>query len=445
MGMELSTRSVTREMLKIDIRNYLASLPDEERWSDMFDASAGNTLIDILVGITEMLLYKLNIARKDSYLPESITPTATYLLGSMLGYNPNRKTAATGVVNVTFKNAITTPFSIPESFQFDYDIPLVSSSAVTVSPGNTTKAIPVYQGEWITKVFSYDTNNLEGIEWEVLVLDENEFQIDQFKVNVDVDGLPLTVVQRVETYNDESVIVRTDYKGGIQLRFGNGQTGYRLRASSVVTVRYLRTLGIAGNLNPAINLGPYVVSGNEFTAVTGNILGGSDEDSVAKIKTLASQFYQTQGRAVTQKDWVAILMSYPGVISANAKRDEVACCTINVAVVLDTEVALTSPEQTALFEYLDDYKMESAQVAYVQPTWVDLTLDITIVVDLYFVDTGVQALIEAYIAENYTLNLGATFRSTKTASDLIDVVGAKRVYLTAVNLSAEYPDIALTA
>jgi len=441
--LNLSTRAQTREVMIAEIKTYLETLPDYERWKDFFEASTGRTMLDLMVGISELLLYKLEVRSLDSYLPTAISQSATYLLAQMVGYNPNRKHHAVGTARFTFRVPPPNSLSIMEGYAFDEEIPLVVSKNTIVPQSTSSIDVPIIQGEWVETIFSQANGNLIGQDWEVLRVEENNFQVDQMEVYVRKDGKLLKTVDRIETATSESVLVRTDYRGGLLLLFGDGFYGEKLESGSEVLVKYLRTLGRGGNVSAGYDLGPQIFG--TFIAdvvVQQSVQGGSDEDSLYKVKHLASRFFQTQGRAVTAYDYVAIVESFPGVISAKVKRIDDECCTICVSAIkqkvrdTDEDHEWSEDEITDLKLYLEDYKMLSTKIDFWQPEPVPIDLNVRIVVPLLFNTSEVLSDVRQFIIDNFCYKLGGNWYPTNALDAIADMsVHIKRVYFVDDDLS----------
>lgn len=447
--LELTPRAQTRSLMLSEIETYLTTLEDWERWKDFFESSTGKTLIDILTGIAELLIYKLEVRSLDSYLHTALSKSAVYLLAHMVGYNPNRKSHGHGVVRIRFRVPPPMDLVLPEGFEFDHDIPLVCAENIHIPKNTSELLIPVIQGKWMTQVFSRAENNLIGKDWESIVVNSGEFNIDQYKIYVEVDNALVELVHRIEKVTPNSVIARTDYRGGVILLFGDGVFGLRLRSSSVVRVKYLFTQGQDGLVPVNKDLGTYSIGNYIFDAIVHSaVQGGSNEDSISKVKYLASRFFQTQGRAVTAYDYQAITMSYPGVISAQVVRDDDQCCTVLISALKDVAISQnlytwSRPEIDDLLAYLEDYKMLSSRLIFVQPEALDLDLHITVVVPPLFESSDLDGKIWQYIVDTYCYQLQGRFLSTKVIDNITDNhPGVKRSYLR-VNESLEYPDIEL--
>lgn len=450
--LNLSTRAQTREVMLAEVQAYLESLPDYVRWKDFFEASTGRTIIEILIGISELLMYKLEVRSLDSYLPTAISQSATYLLAQMVGYNPNRKYHSSGTVAFRFRTPTGTSFSIPEGYAFDQDIPLAVSANIEVPRNTTIINVPVIQGAWVNLTFS--GSQILGKDWEVLRIEETNFQVDQTHLYVEHDDVLLEVVDKIEMVGPNSVIARTDYRGGVLLLFGDGTFGVKLNTNSVVNVRYLRTLGLSGIVYSGFQLGPHLIgNGIADVIVSSNVQGGSNEDSIQKVKSLASKFFQTQGRAVTQYDYEAVVMSFPGVISAKVKRIDDACCTICVSalkqkVLVNKEnYEWSDVEISELMLYLEEYKMLSTKIEFWQPQPIPINLHVRIVVSPSFGIQNITESVRSFIIDNYCYKLAASFYPTAVLDAIADsFTGILRVYFTDDDLtdgSSPYTDISI--
>lgn len=446
MALQLTTRATTRATLEKEILLYLATMDDSVRWKDYFESSTGKTLIDLLIGISELLLYKLETRSLDSYLLTSISKPAAYLLSQMVGYNPNRKFHSLGTVRCEMDFVNEASWVVPAGYLFDAEVPLVTTENTVFPVGETSVVVKVMQGEWVDLTFSVDNDNLKGNSWEILKIDSNDFKVDQKQILVQVDGELIKCVDKVEKVDANSVIVRTDYLGGVFLLFGDGEFGYKLRPSSIVKVRYLSTLGFDGVLPAGTQLGSFIISQEIIRAVVeSSVQGGSNEDDIDKIKFLASRFFQTQGRAVTRWDYQAILMSYPGVISAQARKNTDTCCTIQLCGLKTTHAYWSQSEVDDLFTYLYDYAMLSARLEWVQPQPVEIQIHITIVVPPLFNNFTIEQEVEDYIKKTYCYQLGNTLYPTRVVDNVTDMFSdVIRSYITQLNgVNDTYLDINL--
>lgn len=453
----LESRKITRNKMFEAIEAYVGTLPDSETWKDFFTGSTGKLTLDLITGVGELGLFKVEIRGRESYLLTARSKSAAYLLSTLIGYNPNRKRRAQGFVRAEIRPPAIAPFTIPGGFQLDYTYPLVINNNYNVSPGDKfITNIETWQGEWVTLEFSTSNSNLQGIEWEVLIVPELDFRVDHFEVYVDVDGVVYTftgnnisgiiykLVDKIQQVDQTSIIVRTDYLGGILIMFGDGEFGPRLTTSSVVKVTYLRTLGAAADVPIGTKVGSFIIAGQEVRfQVTERIAGGASEDPVEKVRFVSPRFFQSGGRAVTKEDYEAVGLSFPGVISCKVQRDELECCTANVAVLRENLERHTLAFQQDMLDYFDEFKMVTVLVKIIQPTPIDLNLIFRVVIRQGPDQTALTQKIQDEV-NRYANRLGQTFQTTQ----LIDVISdldplILRVYADDVNGFTTYPDIQL--
>lgn len=411
--MIIPPRSYNRQQILAQLQSFITGLPDYARWKDFFDSSVGETLLDLLASIIEFLHYKIDVRTYDAYLRTAITKPAVYLLAQMLGYNPNRRGHAVGAVEFRLPVVASTDITIPQGYQIDYQIPLVVSANTTLTAGTSSVIVPVMQGEWETINFT-----AAGTEWESFYFGE-DFEVDQREVYVSVNSHDLDIIDKIETASPNSVLARTDYKGGVWLLFGDGNYGYRLSAGDDVEVRYLKTLGLNGHIAENTDLGLYTVAGHTFDVVVSTVIqGGSNEDSLEKVKYVASQFFQTQGRAVTAKDYEAVVLSYPGVISASARSLGDYCCTICISAIKEDLNSWTNVEIDALLEYLQPYKMISLKVEFYQPEEVPIDITVDVECDRFLDQAVVTNLINDVLTTYHFYHLGQNFEPEKFVRDI---------------------------
>lgn len=472
----ISGRVQTRRAIEESMKAYLSTLDDTERWNDFFESSIGKTVINLLSGIGELLTFKAEVRGKEAYLPTARTQSAVYLLSQMLGYNPNRKKNATGKVTASIQPYANNDFIIPKDFSIDATYPLVIKDNIQVSSGDQiAEGIEVMQGEWVNLEFSLNNGNLQGKDWETLFIEEENFQADQFEIYIEVDGVPVYLRDRLvylpeelteyigdlgpeESFKDKlnelysnTVIVKTDYNGGIILMFGDGLYGKRLQSSNIVNIRYLRTLGAGIVLNKETDLGSYVI-GEDLNAnvvnfkVESKIQGGTNEDSLEKIKYLASWWFQTQFRAVTKFDYEAISLSYPGVISAKVKKIDDECCSICISALKADfttweTIEWTDVDRQEFLDYLDNYKMLSTKVDFWEPEPAYLNLKIRVVIRPNTNTSQLDDEIRNTI-RSYCWRLGGYFRTTKCCTQIFNInTRIMRVYIEDINSSTCYPDV----
>lgn len=517
-------RSFNRHDIENSIKDYLQTLPDKEVWKDYFEDSVGKTLIDLLSAITELLIFKADSRLREQYFYTALTASSVYLLSDTFGHSVNRKSAASGKVTLNFSSPLASELIIPEGTRVDSSSPLVTTETVTVPVGSSSIELDVLQGEFkyilITSSsgdFYYLDDYVEkitaqGIEYERIVI-EKGFKIDNSTINdtlkiwecsstvdneLSVNNL-INWSTMVPNLNSETVLLRTYYKGGVYLVFGDGTYGKRLNAGDKILIRYLETEGLSAFIPAGTSIedlifdiigGSIVVSGTVSSAIT----GGSDEDSVDKLKLFVTSWFAAQFRAVTLSDWYSMLMSYPGVENVQVRKKDIylaaeteylrlsnkissnqpitlpelqdlmelfinSCCTVEIVCLTqgmkeeDTN-DWENPQDywnvqrtNYLIEYIDNYKMISPSVEVVDPIYKELSISFTISINLgenkeYIINKVKEK------TKSFCYKMGITFYPNAVTKEILGISsGIKRVDINEITINSvevdEYSSITL--
>jgi hypothetical protein len=471
MTLLIETRAHTRTQIESSITSYLSTLEDWDRWRDMFQSSVGKVIIEILSGLSEMLVYKADNRLLENYLHTAMTSESSYLIAEMLGYNVNRKSASEGKVLLTFDTQLLSQITIPDGYQiYDGDTPLVVTDNHTLPVGTLTYEITVAQGEYNYILFtsspsesyklasigtdSITTANLTGVNFERLTIDEG-FEVE----NAETDKSRIIIYQCTEDsehnltlgnsipwytgvadVDANSVLLRTYYLGGITILLGDGVYGKNISSSDLLLVKYLKTLGREVSLPENTVVGSTVVEvlgGTAYSDITVSeaITGGSDEDNIDKIKYVVAGYLSAQERAVTLTDWEYVVLAYQGIVNCQIKKDDELCCTINVCALTqnmedETHYDWDNPDSywlesevntvrgTELLDYFENLKMISTQVILINPVYKDLSMDLSIKLSTTSVDTDMLKEEIKELVKTYCYSLGKTFYPTQLITDI---------------------------
>ena len=447
MSLIIDSRSHTRQAIEANIIDYLGTLPDYERFKDMFESSVGKRLLDIMTGITELLLYKMDVRSRENYLYTAMTQPSVYLLADMFGVNVNRKSAAQGEVTLYFDTALTSAVTITDGYQIsEGNDPLVVQGNQEIPAGSTTATIPVAQGEYIYKLLTttpektflfndqvVETIKIQALSYERIVITEDGFSIDNAETEkdriqiwnclADTDG-NVTATEDIFWYNNiseldtNSVYLRTYYLGGVSLQFGDQNFGKKIQTTDLILIRYLKTNGRSALIAKGADVGEVLLPTTTGTAigkviVSEVVTGGNDEDDVSKLRTMVAGYFSSQARAVTLNDWIYVVLSYEGVQNVQVRRDENECCTVNVAALtqnmeiedsydwINPDAYWNSVREEAIITFLEDYKMVTTQVIIYDPIPEDIgiAVDVTLsfgVIDLEELTAQIKEVVNTY-------------------------------------------------
>ena len=330
--------SLDFDQIKAQIKNYLRA---NSNFSDFdFEGSNFSVLIDTLAYNTYINAFNANLVVNESFLDSATVRENVVSLARNIGYVPRSKTAATASIRIGDINVGTTSNSTPKflslraglvcvgnsqntTYRFSIPDNIVSTRVVDIGGTSFAKfddPIVVHEGTYLTRTFRIDTSIKQRF-----ILDSPN--IDSSTIRVFVSGPADTGLGR--SYRMIDNILNIDKNSEIflaqevqdekyEILFGDGLFGRKLENDSVVTVRYIVTEGETGNGASNFSFqGSFTKSdGTLFTpsdsinvTTVSNAQNGSEVEDVSSIKYLAPRIYSAQYRAVTPRDYEAIIQT----------------------------------------------------------------------------------------------------------------------------------------
>ena len=328
--------SLDFEQIKVQIKDFLRS---NSNFTDFdFEGSNFSVIIDTLAYNTYINAFNANLLANESFLDSATIRENVVSLARNIGYVPRSKTAATatvriGDINVGTTNDSTTKFltlraglvcvGASENTTYRFSLPDNITSTRVRDIGGTSFAqfdepITIHEGTYLTRTyrastsvdqrFIIDSPGIDSSTLRVFVSGPNDTSIGrQYKMidnilNIDKDS-EILLAQEVQ---DEKY----------EIMFGDGLFGRKLENNSIITARYIVSDGEAGNGASNFSFqGTLTKSdGTIFTpsdsvAVTTvqNASNGAEVEDVSSIKYFAPRLYSAQYRAVTPRDYEAII------------------------------------------------------------------------------------------------------------------------------------------
>ena len=323
------------DQIKTQIKNYLRA---NSTFTDFdFEGSNFSVLIDTLAYNTYITSFNANMVVNESFLDSATLRENVVSLARNIGYVPRSRTAATAGITFEVTSATPTPtmtlkaglvcvgnyddtsyvFSIPE------DITTTTTSSGTGSKaifGTADAPIKIYEGSFLTKRFTYDgsldqkfilNNPFIDTSTIVVFVGDREYKKVDNILRVDKDS-EIFLLQEVQ---DEKY----------EILFGDGLIGRKLENDVNITVSYITTNGTSGNGPAFFSFAGNVVNSTEVSITpvnTPNIVtitsasNGGDIETIDSIKYFAPRLYSSQYRAVTSRDYEAIVpLIYPNTES----------------------------------------------------------------------------------------------------------------------------------
>ena len=334
--------SLDFDQIKAQIKDYLRA---NSNFTDFdFEGSNFSVLIDTLAYNTYINAFNANLVANESFLDSATIRENVVSLARNIGYVPRSKTAAVatiklgdieisdnladpqipfitlraGLVCVGSANNSTYRFSIPED--------ITSTRMVTINGKRYAQFdsnISVHEGTLLSRLFLVDTS----IDQRFILDTPN---IDSSTIRAYVKGLNDSGIGR--KYSPVDNILNIDNKSEIylmqevqdekyELMFGDGLFGRKLENNQTITARYIVTDGETGNGASEFSfqgtfsnqVGALIQPNDNVTVTTvQSSSNGAEVEDLASIKYFAPRIYSAQYRAVTPRDYEAIIQTiYP--------------------------------------------------------------------------------------------------------------------------------------
>jgi len=326
------------DQIKTQIKSYLRA---NSNFTDFdFEGSNFSVLIDTLAYNTYINAFNANLVVNESFLDAATVRENVVSLARNIGYVPRSKSAAKAQVTfsvptTTASNFITLKAGLVCVGSFDnttyrFSIPEDVSATVlngVAQFGSTSSPIEVYQGTLLQKQFLVNNSVDQRFILDNPNIDASTIVVNIKGVNDSGLGREFNRVDNILNLNKNSEIylIQEVQDERYELLFGDGYFGKKLENNSVITVRYIVTDGEDGNGPAAFDFqGNFVDESDVRVIPTASVpvvtvqkaMNGGEIENVSSIKYFAPRLYSAQYRAVTARDYEAIIQSiYPNTES----------------------------------------------------------------------------------------------------------------------------------
>ena len=326
------------DQIKVQIKDYLRA---NSNFTDFdFEGSNFSVLIDTLAYNTYINAFNANLVVNESFLDGATVRENVVSLARNIGYIPRSKTAA--VADVTFSVPTSTAggfisleaglvcVGAADNTTYRFSVPENISATVvngTAQFGTADKPIKLYQGSYLTRQFLVNTAQDQRFILDNPNIDTTTVRVYVKGVNDTGLGREYHVVDNILNIDKTSEIflIQEVQEERYELLFGDGYFGKELENNAIITVRYIITDGASGN-GPALFdfQGNFVDENGVRLIPTASVpvttvqraMNGGEIENVSSIKYFAPRLYSAQYRAVTARDYEAIISSvYPNMES----------------------------------------------------------------------------------------------------------------------------------
>ena len=317
------------DQIKTSIKDYLRA---NSTFTDFdFEGSNFSVLIDTLAYNTYITAFNSNMVVNESFLDSATVRENVVSLARNIGYVPRSRTAAKAQVSFNVSTTTDTPtltlqaglacVGSVDNTSYTFSIPDDISTNV-VDGVASFNSIQIYQGTFLTKQFVVDGSLDQRFILNNSFIDTSTISVYVKGINDSGLGVEYFSVDNILEVNSTSRIylLQEVQDEKYELLFGDGLIGQKLENNAVITVNYIVTDGEDGNgaasfsfsgsirnaNNGAINIGSVSVITNQSSQ------NGSEIESIDSVKYFAPRIYSSQYRAVTSRDYEAIIKKiYP--------------------------------------------------------------------------------------------------------------------------------------
>ena len=329
------------DQIKTSIKDYLRA---NSTFTDFdFEGSNFSVLIDTLAYNTYITAFNSNMIVNESFLDSATLRENVVSLAGNIGYIPRSRSASTAQISFDVTTTVNTPtltlkagiVCVGSANDSTYTFAIPEDVSANVVNGTASfNNINVFQGIFLTKQFLYD-----GSLDQRFVLNNSFIDTSTIKVYIGKEntrGIEYSVSENIFDIDKNSRIffINEVQDEKYELRFGDGIIGKKLGEDgdgTYITVNYIVTDGRDGNGASNFSFSGTLESANTQIIDPGTVtittnqssINGGEIEPIDSVKYYAPRLYSSQYRAVTARDYEAIIKTiYPNTESVSVVGGE---------------------------------------------------------------------------------------------------------------------------
>ena len=383
--------------IKAQIKEYLRS---QSQFSDYdFEGSSLTVLIDTLAYNTYYTSVNANLAVNEGFLETAVLRENVVKLARMIGYTPKSARSARTTVDISVQTAFPYPKSVTmtaglvlnftglDNNNFVFSIPTdVTQSVDSLTGIAAFNNTVLYEGIYLTDTFVKNTAERQRFILTNERVDTTSMIVQVTSGTVTEKYLQATDITKIDADSKVFFLEESEYQIP-EILFGDGVVGKSLSNGDVISVKYTTSAGTGANgLKVFENIGTFRDNlNNQITSgisISATLLpdGGSEPETTEAIKFSAPKFYSAFGRAVSTRDYEAIVPQiYPNVASIACYGGEEAeppeFGKVFLAIKPKNADKLSLSEKNSVLKKLREYSVAAIQPTIIDPSilYVDLT------------------------------------------------------------------------
>jgi len=333
------------DQIKTSIKDYLRANSD---FSDFdFEGSNFSVILNALAYNTYINAFNANMVVNESFLDSAVLRENVVSLARSIGYVPRSRTCARAEINLSVSVTTSSPtitleargpvcVGLTNNSSFIFSVPEGITATVEngiATFGTAAEPISVYQGTLLKKTFTVDGSLDQKFVLDNSFIDTQTIVVKVAGASETGEGREYRLVDNILSIDETSEIylIQEVQDEKYELLFGDGVFGKKLENGAKITVTYIVTDGADGN--GAANFafaGTFIdslnnpVTVNSVTLTTINkSANGTEIEPIESVKYFAPRLYSAQYRAVTGRDYEAIIHQvYPNTESVSVVGGE---------------------------------------------------------------------------------------------------------------------------
>lgn len=397
----ISLSSLDPNFLKQQMASWFAS---QTIFTDYnYSGSNLNVLEDILARNTFINSFLMNMTFSEASLDSAQLRDNVISRSKELNYIPFSMVSSTTTVNIAIQTANLINFEIPlntiftgqnsnGTFNFVTDDNLIATSS---NGSFTFSNVNIYDGFYTNDLFSVDST----VNNQLFTLSNPNIDISSLLVIVSEDSGSTNTIftQAPNLYglngNSTVYFLQGGFSNTFQIQFGDGILGYQPQNGAIVVANYrvcqgpladdISTFSLISNLQNinGANISSITISSNNPTG------GGALAEDIDSIRFNSPRHYQTQGNAITARDFETILLeNFPSIKDCNVygggiNPQAVQYGIVFIAVITQNGNPATQTVKNDIISFFSDLSILNIPVQIVDPSYLYLNVNSNVHVD----------------------------------------------------------------
>ena len=383
--------------IKAQIKGYLRA---QDQFSDYdFEGSSMTVLLDVLAYNTYYTAVNANLAVNEGFLETAVLRENVVKLARMIGYTPKSARSAQCTVDISVQTVVPYPKTVTinkglvlnftglDNNNYVFSLGTDTITSVDSTTGIATfRGIILYEGVFLTDTFVKDINQRQRFILTNKNADTTSMKVEVTSGTITEKYLQATDITKIDSNSKVFFLEESEYEIP-EILFGDGKVGKDLENGDVVSVSYSTSNGTGANgLKVFENIGTFrdnngqsITSGITVTA-TSFPDGGARAETTESIKFAAPKFYSAFGRAVSTRDYEAIIPQiYPNVGSIACYGGEEAeppeFGKVFLAIKPKNADKLSLSEKNVVLKKLREYSVAAIQPTIIDPSILFIDID----------------------------------------------------------------------